>query len=183
MYSLTTYNTTEKKLYLSKSTLTANKKLIYNYCNFTNSTMMKRHLNKLIDKNLIEEKDDNYYFPQNPSEKYRILDKEMLFYLTTTRNVQTIRVYIILLDCYLWKLKENSHFEFTNTYLLDKLGYSTTNKLASSAISNILESLSREGIIEYKEVYGNKILPNGKEVPTPKKILTFVAKSKNELKN
>ena len=183
MYSLATYNTTEEKLYLAKALMTANKKLIYQSCGFTNSAMMKRHLNKLIEKNLIEETDDKYYFPQNPDEKYRLLEKDMLFYLATTRSTQSIRVFMILLDCYLWKKNENSEFVFTNTYLLDKLGYSATNKLASSVITEILESFEREGVIEFENIYEIKILSSGKEVPTPKKILKFVATKKSEIKN
>lgn len=60
------------------------------------------------------------------------------------------------------------------------LGYSTNsnNALASSMVSNILESFKHEGVIEFEE----KIMEGGNSLPTPKKRLVFVAKSKNELK-
>lgn len=183
MYSFATYNPKEERLYLAKTLLTENKKLIYETCGFTGSTMMKRHLDKLIDKGLIAEDSSNYYFPQNTNEKYRIIQKEMLFYLTTTRSLNAVRIYMILLDCYLWKQKEGTEFNFTNTFLLEKLGYSLTNKNASAMVSNILESFSREGVIEFEEGYEKIITSAGKEVPTPVKILKFVATTKQEIKN
>ena len=183
MYSLATYNPEANQIYITKKAVTANKKLIYEACGFTNSAMMKRHLEKLIDKELITQDEFNYYFPQNKNEKYRIIEKEMLFYLATTRPLNAIRIYMILLDCYLWKQKEDCNFIFTNTYLLEKLGYSTTNKNASAMVSNILESFSREGIIKFEEKYDLVISPTGKEVPSPKKYLMFVATTKKEIKN
>lgn len=183
MYSLATYNPVEKKLYLAKSNLTANKKLIYSSCDFSGSAMMKRHLSKLIEKNLIEEDENNYYFPYDINQKYRIVEKDMLFYLATTRSLNAIRVYMILLDGFLWKSKEQNEFNFTNAYLLDKMGYSTNNKNASVMITNILESFSREGVIIFEELYESKILSNGLEVPSPKKYLKFIATTKQEIKS
>ena len=183
MYSLATYNPKAKQIYITKQAVTANKKLIYEACGFTNSAMMKRHLEKLINKELITQDEYNYYFPQNKNEKYRIIEKEMLFYLATTRPLNAIRIYMILLDCYLWKQKEDCNFVFTNTYLLERLGYSTTNKNASAMVSNILESFSREGIIEFEEKYDLVISPTGKEVPSPRKYLMFVATTKKEIKS
>lgn len=183
LYSLATYNPKEERLYLAKVTVTTNKKMIYETCGFSNSAMMKRHLEKLMIKKLISQDEKNYYFPQNKDEKYRIIEKEMLFYLATTRPLNAIRIYMILLDCYLWKKKENTEFNFTNTFLLEKLNYSIDNKNASKMVSNILESFSREGIIDFEENYELVITKSGKEVPTPKKYLKFVATSKNDLKN
>lgn len=64
------------------------------------------------------------------------------------------------------------------------LGYSTNsnNALASSMVSNILESFKHEGVIEFEEFFEEKIMEGGNSLPTPKKRLVFVAKSKNELK-
>ena len=183
LYSLATYNPKEERLYLTKTAVTANKKMIYEACGFSNSAMMKRHLEKLMTKQLISQDEKNYYFPQNKDEKYRIIEKEMLFYLATTRPLNAIRIYMILLDCYLWKQKENTEFNFTNTFLLEKLNYSIDNKNSSKMVSNILESFSREGIINFEEGYDVVITKTGKEVPTPKKYLKFVATSKNDLKN
>lgn len=181
MYALATFNPIEKRLYLYKKTFTANKRSIYNICGFTDARMMKRHLGKLIDKGLVDEDEFNYYFPQNTEEKYQIIGKEMLQYLANTRSNQAIRVYISLLDWYLWKKKENSEFIFTNKDILERLGYSKDNKVASGAITDILESFAREGVIKYEHFYETNILSNGKEVPVPRMRLMFVARDKKEL--
>ena len=64
---------------------------------------------------------------------------------------------------------------------MNVLGYSPDNKLASSTVSNVLESFAREGVIKYENYYEEHINDEGKSVPTPKKRLLFVAKSKSEL--
>lgn len=181
MYALATFNPIEKRLYLYKKTFTANKRSIYNICGFTDARMMKRHLGKLIDKGLVDEDEFNYYFPQNTEDKYQIIEKEMLQYLANTRSNQAIRVYISLLDWYLWKKKEDSEFIFTNRDILERLGYSKDNKVASGAITDILESFAREGVIKYEHFYETNILSNGKEVPVPRMRLMFVARDKKEL--
>ena len=181
MYALATFNPTDKKLYLSKKTLTANKKSVYNICGFTDARMMKRHLTKLIEKGLVSEDEMNYYFPQNPEEKYRIIEKDMLQYLANTRSNQAIRVYISLLDWFLWKKKENADFIFTNKDVLEKLGYSKDNKIASSMITDILESFGREGVIKIERFYETNVLASGKEVPVPRMRLVFVARDKKEI--
>lgn len=183
MYALATFNPEDKILYLTKKNFVSNKKSIYNICGFTDARMMKRHLGKLIDKGLVSEDETNYYFPQNKEEKYQIIEKEMLQYLANTRSNQAIRVYISLLDWYLWKKREDTEFIFTNKDILDRLGYSTDNKIASGMISDILESFAREGVIKYEHFYGTAILPTGKEVPSPRMRLLFVARNKGELRS
>lgn len=182
MYALATYNPKDSKLYLSKKKLTANKKSIYNICGFTDARMMKRHLTKLISKGLVSEDETNYYFPQNEKEKYQIIEREMLLYLANTRNNQAVRVYISLLDWYLWKKSKDTEFIFTNRDILERLGYSKDNKIASGAITDILESFAREGVIQYEHFYDIEILPTGKEVPVPRMRLMFVARDKKELR-
>lgn len=190
MYHLSTYHPVEKKLYLSKKNLLKNKKTIYELCDL-DAQKLKRHLNKLIEKKLIAEEKmlvggENipvYIFPYNYDGNYQLVDNEMLWYLASTRNHQSIRIYVHLLRCYLWKKKDDDFYTFTNTDLLTAIGYSKDNKIASSMISNILESFQREGIINYVEYYDELITHAGVQVPTPKKRLMFVAQIKNDLKS
>lgn len=182
MYSMATFNPKEKKLYLDKSNFTREKKTIYRCCGFTNSAMMKRHLKKLIDKGLIAEADKLFYFPYNENQKYRIISNEMLWYLASTRPLQGVRIYIMLLDWFLWKQKTGETFVFTNKDILKRLGYSTDNKVASSMVSNMLESYQREGVIQCEYFYEKNITDEGKEIPTPKIRLMFVAQKKEEIK-
>lgn len=194
MYHLSTYHPEEKKLYLSRKNLLKNKKVIYELCGL-NSQKLSRHLDKLIENNLIAEtemfiageKVPVYTFPFNYDGNYQLIDNEMLWYLASTRNHQCIRIYVLLLRYYLWKQKvsqeqgETVYYTFTNTDLLSSIGYSTDNKLASSMITNILESFQREGIINYEEYYEEIITNKGFSVPSPRKRLLFVAQNKNDL--
>lgn len=188
---LATYHPEMNLLYLTKKNITKNKKELYNLCGL-NAQSLKRHLEKLEQKGLIKTKMiymgankteyECYIFPYDKDGKYQIVNNEMLWYIVSTRNQQAVRIYTMLLDWYDWKSHENEDFIFTNKDILKKLGYSTDNKLASSMVSNILESFKREGVIDYEEFYEVRIDNYGKEIPTPKKRLVFVAKSKSELK-
>lgn len=189
MYYLATYHPVAKKLYLTKKNYTKNKKNFYNLEDGGNAKKLKRHLDKLIEKGLVAEEDikingencPSYVFPYNYNERYQLIDLEMLWYVVSTRNRQAVKVYIQLLNWYLWKDNKDEYFVFTNKDIMKVLGYSVDNKLASSAVSNILESFAREGVIKYEDYYEIRIDDNGKQIPTPKKRLIFVAKSKNEL--
>lgn len=189
MYHLSTYHPEEKKLYLSKKNLTKNKKTIYELCDL-DAQKLRRHLAKLIEKNLIaetemfvaNEKIPVYTFPYSYDGNYQLIDNEMLWYLASTRNNQCIRIYVSLLRYFLWKEKTNEVYTFTNTDLLRSIGYSADNKLASSMITNILESFQREGIIQIENYYEEIITSSGKVIPSPKKKLLFVAQVKDDLK-
>lgn len=182
MYSMATFNPKEKRLYLEKKVFVREKKTIYQSCGFTNSAIMKRHLKKLIDKGLVAETDKIFYFPYNENEKYQIISNEMLWYIASTRPLQGVRIYIMLLDWFLWKEKTNDTFVFTNKDILKRLGYSCDNKTASSMVSNILESYSKEGVIQCEYFYEKNISENGKEIPVPKIRLLSVARRKSEIK-
>ena len=190
MYHLSTYHPGERKLYLSKKNFQKNKKIIYELCDLKNSQTAKRHLDKLRENKLIAEeemyiageKTPVYTFPHEYDKKYQLIDNDMLWYIASTRNHQAIRVYVFLLNCFLWKKEENTEYIFTNIDIMKTIGYSSDNKLASSMITNILESFKREGVIDYEEYYEEMITNEGRSVPTPKKRLTFVANIKTQLK-
>jgi site-specific DNA-cytosine methylase len=66
--------------------------------------------------------------------------------------------------------------------LLKDIGYSADNKVASSVITNILESFQREGLINYEEFYEEIITNKGISVPSPRKRLKFVASVKADMR-
>lgn len=190
MLYLATFHPEVGKLYLTKKNYEKNRKNFYNLCDDTNNAKtLKRHLDKLVEKGLIAEENitsggevyPSYVFPYDYNKKYQLVETEMLWYVVSTRNRQAVKVYIQLLNWFLWKEKENSVFVFTNKDIMKALGYSTDNKLASSAVSNILESFAREGVIKIETYYEAHVDGNGITTPTPKKRLLFVARSKNEL--
>lgn len=191
MAYLATYHPEEKKLYLTKKNYAKNRKNFYNLFD-CDAKKLKRHLDKLIADGLIgeeeiksgKEKYPSYTFPYDYDSNYQIVENEMLWYIVSTRNQQAVKVYTQMLNWYLWKQKEDEEFIFTNKDIMKALGYSTNtpNALASSMVSNILESFKREGVIDYETYYEEKITDEGNSVPTPKKRLIFVARSKSELK-
>lgn len=189
MYYLATFHPEVRKLYLTKKNYAKNRKNFYNLEDGGNAKTLKRHLDKLIEKGLVAEEDikvngenyPSYVFPYETDTKYQLVEAEMLWYIISTRNRQAVKIYIQLLNWYLWKEKTDEHFVFTNKDIMKVLGYSPDNKVASSMVSNVLESLSREGVIRYENYFEEYVADNGCIVPTPKKRLLFVAKSKNEL--
>ena len=191
MLYLATFHPEQKKLYLTKKNYVKNRNNFYNLCDDTsNAKTLKRHLDKLIEKGLIAEEDvksnnvvyPSYVFPYDQTKKYQLVESEMLWYIVSTRNRQAVKIYIQLLNWYLWKKDNDDIFIFTNRDIMKALGYSPDNKLASSMVSNILESFAREGVIQIKTFYDEFIDNNGFVVPTPKKRLLFVARSKSELR-
>ena len=189
MYYLATFHPVAKKLYLTKKNYTKNRKMFYNLEDNGNAKTLKRHLDKLIEKGLVVEEElvingekyPSYVFPYDYDKKYQLVEKDMLWYIISTRNRQAVKIYTQLLNWYLWKKENDEFFIFTNKDIMKILGYSADNKMASSMVSNILESLSREGVIRYENYFEDCISNNGIVVPTPKKKLIFVAKSKSEL--
>ncbi len=189
MQYLATFHPALQTLYLTKKNLTKNKKEIYALCGL-NSRTLKTHIQKLEQKGFLQERDiiinDNVYpsyiFPYDEKNKYQIIEAEMLWYIVSTRNAQAVRVYLILLDWYKWKKRESDKYVFTNKEIIEKLGFSPDNRLASSMISNILESFQREGVIDFIEFRQNYINSQGKELQIPRKRLNFVAAAKNQIR-
>ena len=75
------------------------------------------------------------------------------------------------MNWYLWKEKTDEQFVFTNKDIMKVLGYSTDNKVASSMVSNVLESLSREGVIKYENYFEEHINDDGKYSYSKEKII------------
>lgn len=189
---LATYHPELHCLYLTKKNYTKSKQELMSICDL-DSRGIKRHLDRLIEKGLIKERKiyvgenkveyDCYTFPYNHKDRYQLVTNEMLWYVVSTRNKQAVRIYIYLLNKFKWKSQNSDTYEFTNNELIEALGYSTKgkNSLISSMVTNILESFKREGVINYLEYYETRVDNYGRQIPTPKKALTFVASSKEQL--
>ena len=184
MQYLATCLPAKKQLYLTKQNLMKNKKDIYAICDL-DSRKLKAHIQKLMDKGLIKEEmiDEypSYTFPYDYDGGYQLINYEMLWYLVSTRSRFALQIYVYLLNKYLWKAQTEEKYVFTNKELQVAVGYSENTKLANSIMSNILESLSREGIIKFVDFYETGFSADGVEIPTPKKRLIFVAQTKEDL--
>lgn len=193
MQYLATFHPEMKMLYLTKKNYKKEQKELLNLIGASAKTL-SRHLEKLIERGLVKERKiyigaekveyDCYTFPFNFNGKYQIVDNEMLWYVVSTRNHQAVRVYLTLLNWYKWKEQSAESYVFDNKDILQKLGYSvaSNNALASSMVTNILESFWREGVINYVEFMEEKIDHKGNIVKYPQKRLLFVAEKKSQLK-
>lgn len=188
MQYLATFHPAKEKIYLTKQNLMKNKKVLYTMCNL-DSRKLKAHIQKLIDKELIKEEEiecggnsiSAYTFPYDYDGGYQLINYEMLWYLVSTRSRFAIQVYVYLLNKYLWKAQTEEDYIFTNKELQVALGYSKDSNLAGSAITNVLESLSREGIIKFVDEWQDMTNPNGNQSKTCRHRLVFIAQTKEDL--
>lgn len=189
MLSCATYHPVEKRIYLTKAKYNSEKmpQIIAKLCAKSKKTI-DRHLAALIEKGLVaedavvcgNEEVASYVFPYDENTNYQIVNNEMLKYVIHTRNQSAVRIYVYLLNKYLWK--ENYHF--TSRELQVAIGYSanTESSAVYEMIRDILESFKREGIIAFDEVYESIInFQTGEVINTPNKILRFVAQKKDDL--
>lgn len=174
--------------YLYKKDFTKSKKVISGICGCSTRTI-DRHINELFNRGLLEEgievveskgKEYNYpcfWFPHNQENPYKLIEKDLVRYLVDTRNAQAIKVYLYLLNKYEWK----EDYSFTLKEIQQALGYTSDCASARTTISNILDSLAREGIIKFENIY-EYIEEYGEVHKVPHKVLKFVAKSINQLR-
>ena len=121
-----------------------------------------------------------YIFPHNGFKKYQPVNNAMLYYLIITSNMNVIKVYIYLLNKWLWKNKNNEPYYFTLKELREALGYSgSDNAGVDAALRTILFSISKQGIIDATPTY---LTINPNTPPSPVFQLDFVAQNPNEFK-
>lgn len=177
-----TYNPNTEQLYITADNLRKNKKTLEVLCDCSRRTI-DRQIQMLIEAGFIIETTNGkecIYVVSTIGDKWQIIDFDMLEYLLNTRNNNVIKVYAYLLNKYLWKQENGTHYIFTIGELAEMLGYTTKQRDTNKMIENILESLLREGIIKWREVIeGYEV--GGKVVPRIRKELLFVAEHKEDL--
>ena len=149
----------------------------------TNKTL-NRHIKDLEEMGLIQQElfDDQvvYRFPFDYDGKYKLVDRELLYYISSTKSKSSVRTYVFLLNKFLYKKKEKDTFVFTNQDIMEVLGYSKSTKTASKTISMIIDDLNKRGIIKTVDFYQEELV-NGKPTAVPKQRLLFVATTIDEM--
>lgn len=155
------YYEPEKLLYLDVNEFNEIRNTIMEICGYSSRNSPRNNIEKWKESGLIEEKEITVYkntfkafvFKNcDDKNKYQLVNGNMLAYLTHTSNKHAIMIYAYLLN----KFNYKKGYEFTLTELRAALGYSsnkTTYKSANEHISDILDCLSRQGIIETHKVY------------------------------
>lgn len=191
MRTLSTAMPTDKsgqyKEYLLVSDFSKQKKLIANICNKTTRTI-DNNVKKLIECGLIamelkqitnNRSEYAYTFHFDYDGNYKLLSVDLLNYLINTRNAQSIRIYLYLLNKYQWK----KDYVFTTKEIKLALGYSESTN-AENAIRQCLESFAREGVIKYTnrtEIVTNPLNPCN-TVPRAVMVLNHVISDVAELR-
>lgn len=142
----------------------------------------RNHLNSLISKGIIihDETHMRYIFPHNGFKKYQPVNNGMLYYLIITSNINVIKIYIYLLNKWLWKNKEHEPYYFTLKELREALGYSGSNNPGvDAALRTILFSIAKQGIIDATPTY---LVINPNTPVSPVYQLDFVAQNPKEFK-
>lgn len=177
-----TYNPNKDRLYITLDNLRKNKSNIETLCGCSRRTI-DRQIKSLIEAGMVEEViEDNKYIYSLPcvGNRYQIIDWNMLEYLLNTRNHNSIRLYVYLLNKYQWKYETKENYCFTIAELAQAIGYQSKQTSTNKMIKDILNSFYREGIIKWREVI-ETITRQGKAIPRIRKELLFVAQHKNEL--
>lgn len=152
------------------------KKVLADLCDCSTRHISNK-VNKLLAKGLVQQEIIGnqlcYTFPIETKNPFRLIDKDVLEHLVYTRNPQCIRVYLYLLNKYLWKKGKNDNYIFTVQEIKEALGYNENTHTANKMINAILISFSAEGLIKYTKVIEMK-KENGRIIPVQRYKLDYV---------
>ena len=174
-----TYDPATQEYYLTERNWVKYRPLLKSIINTRNA---RNHLNSLIAKGIVihDEERMRYIFPHNGFKKYQQVNNSMLYYLIITSNMNVIKIYIHLLNKWLWKNKTNEPYYFTLKELREAIGYSGSNNPGvDDALHTILFSISKQGIIDATPTY---LTINPNTPPSPVYQLDFVAQNPKEFK-
>ena len=174
-----TYDPSAQEYYLTERNWVKYRPLLKSIITTRNA---RNHLNSLIAKGIIKHDAERmrYIFPHNGFKKYQQVNNSMLYYLIISSNMNVIKIYIYLLNKWLWKNKTNEPYYFTLKELREALGYSGSNNPGvDDALHTILFSISKQGIIDATPTYLNL---NPHTPPSPVYQLDFIAQTPKEFK-
>lgn len=104
-----------------------------------------RHMDILIEKGYLVEKQFDYWLP-NLEDTYLLIPIETMHFLIDTLKENVIKVYLYLGKKF--KCKEN--YEFTKKELMTVIGTSWTNSRQLGCMNNILDCLKSLGLIDFE---------------------------------
>ena len=184
LQGIATYNPQENRVYLTEKSFQDAKIVLGDLIGRTARTVSRKIDVLMSEENsllMFDEEKRQYYFPYDQMKKYCVVSAEILQQLTSVYNKMAVRVYIYLLDKYLWKEKEGNTYDFTIKELKTAFGYSSSTRGSAGTqiemvLKNILENLKNNHFIDYKDYYDTEHSIH----PVPRKLLTFVAQTAEE---
>ena len=102
---------------------------------------------KLVDKGLIKKEIliinnkqvECYIMPQITKGSYELINNDLLWYIVQTRNLNSLKIYLYLLNKYKWKSKSGEKYTFTLEEIAKALGYAETS--AEHKLSPIINTI------------------------------------------
>ena len=186
LQGIATYDKYDKKrVYLTEKTLQDAKVVLADLLGKKSSRTISRKIEVLMSEEnelmAFDEETKQYYFPYDKISKYCVVSAEILQELTSVYNKMAVRVYVYLLDKYLWKEKDGSTYDFTIHELKVAFGYSASTRGSANSqiemvLKNILKNLKANHFIDYEDYYDTEHSVH----PVPRKLLTFVAQTTEE---
>lgn len=177
-----TFDEKNKELYITHKKYLQMKPELANLCGCSTRTV-EREIQKLEDAALIkwvETKEGTRIVITAMADRYQLIDYDMLEYLLNTRNHNTIRIYVYLLNKYLWKRQTDDNYIFTLSELITAIGYKSVGTSQTESMRRVIDSLEREGIIK-TSIIKQSITREGKVIPVQRFVLNFVAEHEREL--
>ena len=118
----------------------------------------RAHLNYLIDKGYIEQKDNGDYVLPNCEDIYLKIPLETVEYLTYNCREHVIKIYIYLMQRWKYAKKEGKFYKFTLKEIGEHIGLKISNHTEGYKILNYaLELLVNSDLVEYEDIYEGKV--------------------------
>lgn len=118
----------------------------------------RSHLNYLIDKGYIQQKDDGDYVLPNCEDIYLKIPLETVEYLTLNCREHVVKIYIYLMQRWKYAKLQGKFYKFTLKEIGEHVGLKIGNHSDGYKIINYaLELLANSGLIEYEDTYEGKV--------------------------
>lgn len=110
---------------------------------------LRSHLNYLIEKEYVIDKEDRYILPRK-EDFYFLIPLKTLQYLNDNCKEHVIKIYVYLGQKYSWSIKNGQMYEFSSEELGDNIGLKVkNNSRAYEVINNALDLLANSELIDY----------------------------------
>ena len=118
----------------------------------------RAHLNYLISKGYIEQKESGDYVLPNCEDIYLKIPLETVEYLTYNCREHVIKIYIYLMQRWKYAKQEGKFYKFTLKEIGEHIGLKVSNHTEGYKILNYaLELLVNSELVEYEDVYEGKV--------------------------
>lgn len=118
----------------------------------------RAHLNYLIDRGYIQQKDDGDYILPNCEDIYLKIPLETVEYLTFNCREHVIKIYIYLMQRWKYAKQNGKFYKFTLREIGEHIGLKINNHSDGYKIINYaLELLVNSGLVEYEDTYEGKV--------------------------